>query len=443
MVTSNTPILNPTTREPEGVDSYPEYPALWPLLKIGVVSDAQSFASPAWDAAEAAQKTVTVALIDTSVAWENPCLYDAVDRARLADFSVDPEGVFPVPDAALTPPELAQRQALPAAAQLPQAPERAAVRGAFSGHGTAMAGLIGGRPPASGIRLHRPARYAGQPASSTIEDLPFAGVNPYCRIVPISTTSEPNPVVLKNAFTYAQSIGADVIVFATALEPVFPPAGGIPAPDANSAPALDADLAIDAAVQSAWQALDDKIREIGQQTHIVCAAGNTGETAPTYPARLSDPTNLIVSVGALTSEGGLAPYSTAEADVYAPSGDAGRLDREAVRLDPYSFKPFGLPANASGGEEVSFLDLISTDVPGPFGYNPSPHEWEPRAADLHLDLGSLFCRFSGTSGATAIAGGLIALALQLQETVTVPKKAAGAPPALLTIADLWSAAPQS
>jgi hypothetical protein len=41
---------------------------------------------------------------------------------------------------------------------------------------------------------------------------------------------------------------------------------------------------------------------------------------------------------------------------------------------------------------------------------------------LHLDVASLFCRFSGTSGASAVVGGLIALAIQKYGTrdIVVP-----------------------
>ena len=51
--------------------------------------------------------------------------------------------------------------------------------------------------------------------------------------------------------------------------------------------------------------------------------------------------------------------------------------------------------------------------------NPSTPQVSPSRDGVHLDIGSLFCRFSGTSAASAIAGGLIALALQTKGSATV------------------------
>ncbi|MEV8468821.1 hypothetical protein AB0T83_18865 [Fluviibacterium sp. DFM31] len=60
-------------------------------------------------------------------------------------------------------------------------------------------------------------------------------------------------------------------------------------------------------------------------------------------------------------------------------------------------------------------DIVSTDVPGSAGYNPSPYVQLPgQESDEHLEVASLYCGFSGTSAATALAAGLVSLALALQ-----------------------------
>ncbi|MEI5682071.1 hypothetical protein G6N74_25710 [Mesorhizobium sp. CGMCC 1.15528] len=56
----------------------------------------------------------------------------------------------------------------------------------FSAHGTAIAGLIGARPvSAQGLPVESPNKVS--------INLPFAGVDPFCRIVPISTNFDPDP----------------------------------------------------------------------------------------------------------------------------------------------------------------------------------------------------------------------------------------------------------
>ncbi len=426
--------LNAATQEPEGVNSYPEYEALWVLRAIGALDGAE-FGSTAWDAAEAATP-VTVALIDTSVAWEHPCL-GAIDKGRMVDFSVLPQGAFVVPEGdGLSPEEIQTRQQV-VALGLGVTEGVTAVRPIFSGHGTAMAGLIAGAPAA--IDLHVPARVRPGVATSTTASkrsvmLPYAGVNPFCKLVPISTTSDPDPSVLLAAFDYADAIGADVIVFATTLVPPVDPAA---LAQGGSTAALAADAQAALALNAQRQALADRITEIAQQRYIVCAAGNSGEETAAFPASLSKNDNKIISVGAITETNTRAPYSP-KARVYGPSGDEPRLDRDEFRLDSFAYTSVTPPEQKGDATtEVSLFDLVSTDVPGRGGYNPSPFPFAPgQDSNVYLDIGSLFCRFSGTSGASAVVGGLIALALQTkgEGEITVPQVTET--PALLKLQDL-------
>lgn len=410
--------INPATKEPEGINSYPEYRALWHLHAIGVLDSADGYASRAWDIAANAERPVTVALIDTSVAFRHPCL-ENIDEVRMVDFSVHAEGAFVVPFEELgSQNEKDERTAL----NLGPVEGKSTSFPGFSGHGTAMAGLIAGRPKQ--VPLHVPARVTPSgivEATTRSVMLPYAGVNPFCKLVPISTSSDPNPDVLLAAFNYADAIDADVIVFATELIPPNTLDAATPEQEreATSDQKLDAAQAQDQAAFEAGnagrKALSERLLQIGQTRFIVCAAGNSGSEQSAFPASLSKPENKIISVGAVASEGSKTPYS-ALARVYGPSGDETRLDRKEFRIDPYVDVPAGRPALVDDVDvtEASIFELVSTDVPGPYGYNPSPFQHTPddNLDALHLDVASLFCRFSGTSGASAVVGGLIALAVQ-------------------------------
>ncbi len=92
------------------------------------------------------------------------------------------------------------------------------------------------------------------------------------------------------------------------------------------------------------------------------------------------------------------------------SSEHSRYDRNLRRLDPWeNVDPeLKLPA---GDSNFPPTNIIATDVPGDAGYNPSPYRYTPDPDGCHYEIASLFCRFSGTSGATAIAAGLISLAM--------------------------------
>ncbi|MEH7827875.1 S8 family serine peptidase [Gemmobacter denitrificans] len=415
---------------PTGTGIYPEYPALWHLVQSGVVSDLTSFASPAWDEAAQAATPRVVALIDTAVAWDHPNLRGAIDQALMRDFSVVDEGAFVLADTALSADDLARRQAVLAAMQpgVPGAdtlldamratagqhdPALVAADPVFGAHGTAMAGLIGGRPVA-GALLRRPDRHL--PDGSVIAGaddpvaLPYAGVHPLCRIVPIVTTGAPDPGMWRAAFAYADLIGADVVACASMLD-------------------FDAS-------DPGWQAADTTIRAVGARRVILAAAGND-PTGLAYPASLRGQ-DRILAVAATTRDGVAAPYAPGGASFHALSGDSLSLDAAVVIYDPHARPdPAGavLLPDQTVPRPMQLEDLVTTDVPGPFGYNPSPFPHVPGAAlaggmgDWHHEIGSLYARFSGTSAATALAAGLAALAMA--STGPTPTPVAGAAPITL------------
>lgn len=442
----------PADSEPRHAGSYPSYHALWHLERLGVVSDLVRFASPdAWGKVSSAGRKTRVALIDTSVDLDHPCLVRAIDRARAMDFAARDLGLFTVPRADLTGAEAQQRAQLVAKAgaeagtgdtlrdrflrDLGQSYAthdglQAATARAFSGHGTSMAGLIGARP-AAGVYLHRPARLSPQPqdAGETQVALPYAGIDPFCEIVPISTGAFPGPEGIGAALVFADLIDADLVVLATALpDPTRAAVGTVSAtpPATGQVPVGQTETGAeavpsDAAQLAAWDALRDLFLDVSDRRLILCAAGNAGDGLLSYPANLAADDNGIVAVGACTSDGLRASYSAGAGQavtLFALSGDAPALDGADLRLDP-----FAEPDNpnqrvlfdAPGARPVAVETLISTDVAGRPGYATSEYgqvwrdEPGPGGAPVAFEFSSFFCEFSGTSAATAVAAGLVSL----------------------------------
>ncbi|WP_164512272.1 S8 family serine peptidase [Oceaniglobus ichthyenteri] len=444
----------PADSEPRHAGSYPSYHALWHLERLGVVSDLTRFASPdAWGKVSSTAQKTCVALIDTSVDLDHPCLAPAMDRARAIDFAARDFGAFAVKRADLSGAEAQARSEVISAAataahtangiakrflhDLGRAYEThdgavAATARAFSGHGTSMAGLIGARP-ASGVYLHKPARLSPHPrdAGETEVALPYAGIDPFCEIVAISTSAMPSPNQMAAALTYADLIGVDVIVLASSLPdptragvgtvPATPPATGMVAvgqtdTGAESVPSTPAERA-------EWDDLHDMFIDVSSRRLILCAAGNAGDGMLAYPANLAAPDNGIIAVGARTSDGLRASYSAggaegAEVTLFALSGDAPALDAGQYRLDPFAELDNADQKalfDRAGAAPVAVETLISTDVAGRPGYSSSEYGqvWRdppgPNGAPVAFEFASFFCEFSGTSAATAVAAGLISL----------------------------------
>jgi hypothetical protein len=444
---------------PKGDGIYPHYSALWHLQEIGVF-DVKTGTSAIWDDLSKRQieseKATTVALIDNSVAWDHPNLQHAIDKRLMIDFFAAPLGAFPARHeitqdsqaegqstehkvrAATAAPfdseellradhirtiagqtknagvaslvnAFLERLRTPTDAHLSTSP---ATHTPFSAHGTAMAGLIGARPTTVQVTPIETIGNINERAAKHIQQttsvLPYSGVDPFCQIVPISTSFDPDPEQLILALLYADLIDADVIVIARD----FPdPRKQIPPQPASEAK------------NNLWGALELIIKSVSRQRVILCAAGNGADNNVIYPASLADEKNGeengIVAVGARTAKGTVAGYSPSNlpGGLFAPSGDGERLDSEIQRLDVRSpgFDPADhshqyidtlVKENPTDG--YSSQDLISTDVQGQFGYNGSFYRGD-NTADV-TDFGSYFCRFSGTSGAVAVAGGLVSLA---------------------------------
>ncbi len=430
--------------EPRHIGSYPRHHALWHLERLGVVRDLIGFASPdAW-ALPAQDPPARVALIDTGIARDHPCLTDAVDAALALDLSTHDHGLFAVPAADLTADQPARRaQVLARAAahagddfagrfcrDLDDADRvtlgyRPAANRAFADHGTAMAGLIGARPVAH-LLLHRPAelapahRDAGEDAAA----LPYAGIDPRCTIVPITLAADPDPVAMHAALVYADLIEADMIVFAASLpDPARATIGTGPA-GRYAQSSLDAEAVPHSPqARDRWNALHDAVVAASLKRPILCAAGNGADGMVAYPALLAAPDNGIVAVGARTAAGARATYSAGDgsgqpATLYTLSGDGPSVTARGVVVDV-----FAVPSSADarlvetrpGARAMAVEALVTTDIPGPAGYEGSDHPpvWRPKRApgdpDVAMDFAAFFATFGGTSAATAVAGGLLAL----------------------------------
>lgn len=409
---------------------HPSYDSLWHLSAIGVMDPDGT--SAAWKEAGSG-RPVRVATIDTSVAVDHLNLKTNINRALALDLCSTRLGAFPylpedgrlgdgmgdfttdvADDLPLTSQLLSEFRERLEPGQPALLGILPATSAAFSNHGTAIAGLICATPAHATVR--QGAMIEGVPTGQARDGqptfaLPYAGVNPFCEVVPISTTFDPDPEVLTLAFLYADMIGADVVLLPR----------DVPDPMRTYPElAFSADgAALGSAVypndfpereRALWDELAQLIVRISQRRPIVCAGGNAQEVGGIYPARLASPMNGIVSVGAMNAKGHVSSYSAREVTVFAPSSDGEEFDRREVRLDELAtdYDDSVVP-KPNQNQRFSHYEIISTDVPGPDGYTSSPFADAETTASLR-EFNSLYCRFGGTSAASAITAGFLSLA---------------------------------
>ncbi|TCP43255.1 S8/S53 family peptidase [Rhodovulum marinum] len=407
---------------PLGKGLRPSFHALWhlPEGRLGVVKDLTHFESADWEEASTADKPVRVAIIDTPIAHDHPNLQGAIDLGLMRDFSLSPAGAFVLPrlDPTDFPDDDESRQNLKTTIEqknLENEPLGKRILAEIHGpdtdpphiipgaHGTALAGLIGARP--ARVCLRKPDYHEIDKRCSIVgaQELPYCGINPFCRIVPISIGAGPDPDMLAGALDYAYLIDADIVVIADSWD----------RPD-------------DWHRHDGWRRVETVFLKLCRQSRVFCAAGNEPADALVYPAALARKPGKDVrdtgpwAVGACTLDGKDLSYSpnwqaingNGHRMIRTLSTEHSRYDREVgARLDPWEIvdEELGRPP---GDPDFPPHDIISTDVPGPAGYNPSVYDHTPGAGGEHYEIASLYCRFSGTSAATAIAAGLVSLAMQ-------------------------------
>ena len=407
---------------PKSTGKRTRYHALWHLKVLGVVDCLQPLESSHWDAVshslegDGKKKQVKVAVIDTLPAFTHPNLAQAIHFDQMLDFTSDIEG-----------------KKVEKSKQSPFG---------FGAHGTSVAGLIAARPR-DGIKLRIPPvvrvdPYFGVEASSEIPvDLPFCGINPFARIIPIVVSASPDPEMILAAITYAKKIKPDVVVIADSWDrggsayqgeaqiaerfsdPSIPTDYGstVPSPvNQTTKPATDL-----------WKEVENALLDLCMASFVFCAAGNEPRSNLVYPARLSTAKSGPWTVGACDVSGKDLTYTPPSDEIrMKPEGhrlittlssEHPRFDEDVQMLDPFASvdEELDLPEKLFE-KDFQPADIVTTDVPGPAGYNPSPFHYFPaekKNGSKHLEIASLYCRFSGTSAATAIAAGLVSLAIAL------------------------------
>ncbi|MEP1612683.1 MAG: S8/S53 family peptidase [Roseobacter sp.] len=426
----------------ESTGSYPIYSARWHFDDVALPTEiiAIEWITATFNMQAKGQRT-RIALIDTPVAEDHINLKDdALDTKLRFDHGVGASKA----DSPAAPPS--------------------------SSHGTSMAGLMVGRPNAAAMFVSEPFNLTDEGQVKTVGGarplpFPFSGVDPTATVVPFSVSAEPTPRQMLGAIERIEDLARsedlkkriDLVVIASDLS----------VPGQTDFPSHD--------YPEDWKetltVLDKKIKALSKIVPIICAAGNSpirpdredkaakksaaeeksayGKRQIAYPARLASPDNGIFSVTAHNAIGQRSSYAPESSIISfsAPSSDAERTDRELIRLDPYR-TTFGEDEENFflNNSEVECLPphaIIATDVPGQYGHNSSdfdkPKYGPPnsegvkpetlRYADtfeddvlscilekrshvgVYYDFSSHYCLFGGTSAATAIVGGMFALAM--------------------------------
>ncbi|AXQ94885.1 S8 family serine peptidase [Cereibacter azotoformans] len=422
--------------------------------------------STVWDRIKGG--TATVALIDTGVSRTHPNLASRVDADRSIDFTTHRYGAqslameqatpwtregrrafFPDLDLdGLHPLQLSSheqdflealvedlRQSRGVTRPLPDGDE------SFSAHGTACAGLIVGEPaavaPGSAEPLPPERAFPQGEPNPNGNLLPYFGVDPFSHLISIRTSFESDPYQYINAFLYAWQHKVDVIVLPRGLpDPVRGPLrpkedlkADLETWKSRHAADLFARLEVlgngvgdPFAAQPGfqpdrpWKILSHLMQAISCHIPVICAAGNDGESQLIYPAGLADDSNGIVAVGAVTAEGLRAGYSSygEGLTLVAPADDYPVYNRHQMRLNRFDPLIAMHDYSVAAGKEHVFcpLELVTTDLPGVFGYDSGSRPWSsvmPTQGNPGLG-GGYYTAFGGTSGACSLIGGLVALA---------------------------------
>lgn len=400
------------------------YRYLWHLEAIGVLTvdtspGVYAYRTPVWDALYegASPEPALVAMIDTGVDLAHPYLAGAVAVDDAIDVATAPDGLGLVGVEAASDRKWVLPPALFAsfAGGLTQderdlfdarivhlhdrvipGPARDAFHRHFAAHGTACAGLVVGASPML-------------PETGAIADdaIPYFGVDPYSRILSITTSFVPDPMQIITALLYAVSKGADVILMPRSIEQITAPAQ----------PPVSAEEheQVEAALQLAL--LEKLMRWVSLKIPVIVASGNSAESSLMYPASLAAPDNGIIAVGAVTYNGQRSAYSNygANLTLVAPSADDETYTRQQVRLDTtapaYVDHPY--PDNTI---PFSPQEILTIDIAGRYGYAGSSAEDEEGLGKGPSLSRGYFTMFGGTSAAASIVAGVAALVVRKLRT---------------------------
>lgn len=465
---------------PQGRNLRPEFDVRWFLYDLKVVSSLESFASEAWDLAETKVdgdgRQPVVVVMDTPLDAGHPNLSKCIDVARMRDFSVLNEGVFPIPAYSLRAADFNERVKLvkelsdDTTERLTEArikklkltdwakvnstasdsilsdlldtepstnagPSMAAKRRNFAkfvpgAHGTAVAGLIAASPVDESVL--KPASFGAtikDPETKAVH-LAYAGVNPFAKIVPVSLTAAPYPDMVLGALRYIDALKPDVVVIAAAwADSVDLDSNTSPDDDSWPLEQIEQDVSFSGkdhapemhTDQDYWKEVTGLLSEISKSSVVLCAAGNVDSKSLVYPANLCErKDNQVWAVTACDEEGEYLSYAPPIVEgrrmIKTLSTQLPRSDRDQTVHDNFEYVKPELRKDTSDYKLVNPRDVVTLDPRGRQGYNPTDTP-SPSGlgSDALLEIGSLFTRFSGTSAAAAVAGGLVSLAMMTPE----------------------------
>jgi hypothetical protein len=446
---------------------YPPYYYLWHLWALGVLRAERVDGSPCpkivgtlWDdlVGAKAHHATTISMIDVGVGHNHPNLmqvdmdraidlvthrYGARRRPVVADGDLHPEEELPFfRDLSIESLDLhlfsKDEQAALDSFVDDLRKSKGVVRmaetldAALPSHGTAVAGLAVGDPGFvftgdSGIvepvSLQNVLKEGAKGRSLSIRDnvVPYFGVDPFSKLVPIKTSFDEDPRPLMAALLYAYQIGSDVILLPRDIPD--PTSGILPVKEElnprkfQSSSASKATSRDGSATQDDWTILRKLLISVSKEIPIVCAAGNSGESQLIYPAYLAgdDEPNGIIAVGAVNALGRRAGYSNygKGLTVVAPSNDGEIYNRHQARIDwgnpATNLHQYGLGSH----QEIpySHCTIATTDLPGAWGYAGGS---VPYVANLPPEnnpgfAGGYYTGFGGTSAAAGLAAGVVAL----------------------------------
>ncbi|WP_116132336.1 S8 family serine peptidase [Tropicimonas sp. IMCC34043] len=300
----------------------------------------------------------------------------------------------------------------------------------FGAHGTACAGLIAGRPV---------------DPDATAQDfhaaIPYYGANPYARILPIATPYSHEILPTLNALIHAFVAGAEVILIPRGL-PDHAERARIPASPLRTTriesdgdeTLVEADQARRSTLIAHADLFEAVLKAISKQRYVVLSAGNDARASTvSYPAAAvlrepgHDRSGGAVVVGAVNRNGAPSAYTNGRALaselLFMVSDDSTAFDLERFSRDPGSRAAgdFDPAPHLPAGTESSFSPWapLTLDVRGSFGYAASM-EADPPEEDDGIDRASIYTLFSGTSAASSLAAGVIALLVQAGRLAKTP-----------------------
>ncbi len=438
--------MNKVIAEP--ATSATDYYYLWHLVALGVIIPdecGKGFSTTLWDqlSQRGCEEPARVVLIDVGCSLEHPNLKDRVDAERSIDFTSSPYGARLKKHGAddgcqrnfcgLTTGELAldglSKDELSLFEDIVHQLEKSKgqvraggdVEALFASHGTAVSGLIVGGPETC------PRDEAPSPGV-----IPYFGVDPFSQLISIRTGFENDPLQFIAALLYAWHQKPDVIVMPRGLpDPDQVPVakddfkGNLESWENREAADLidrlktlkdTADTTdpkapqLSATGRRLWRIVKSLFVAISNHVPVVCAAGNEGESQLLYPANLANRENGIIAVGAVSGNGLRSGYSNYGdgLTIVAPSDDMIVFNRHQLRdTKKHTDKLKYLLTGEAKDYPFSPMWLLSTDIPGRFGYETGEDalgETEDGTAQS-----GYYTQFGGTSGASALVGGVIAL----------------------------------